>query len=512
MANSLPWWYDCAALLLALFAASLLHRYKSAKRMNLAPGPFPLPVIGNFHQLVSRLPHRALEDLSLKYGPIMFLKFGQVPTLVISSPEMAKEVLKTDELSFAQRPLFCNGKYFFNGGKDLGLSPYGMFWRQLRKMCVLELFSNKRAREIQRVREDEVAILIRSIASSTGPVNLYGLLLSLTNNVLCRAVIGDEFSERREHGGFRLAEMLDELQDILGESNIADVFPSIEWINVFTLQYWRTRNLFHLMDSFLDSVIEEHLGPTHGRIRMDFLDTLLQIKERGDMEFPLTRGIIKVLILDMFAAGTDSSLVTLTWAMFELIKNPRIMEKAQEEVRNVVGQKQSVEESDLPKLTYLKCIIKETFRLHPTVPIIARESIEECLIGGYHVPPKTRLLVNTWAIGRNEKIWENVNIFEPERFDGSNIDFRGHNFELIPFGSGRRGCPGISFAMATVELVLAQLLFFFDWELPNGAKRENLDMMERSACLMLRKSDLNLVAKPHYPIPSSIAITKPAAA
>jgi cytochrome P450 len=212
------------------------------------------------------------------------------------------------------------------------------------------------------------------------------------------------------------------------------------------------------------------------------------------------KGIIMVLLLqDMFAGGTDTTFITLDWAMTELIMNPHVMEKAQAEVRSVVGDRRVVQESDLRRLNYMKAVIKEIFRLHPAAPVLVpRESLEDVVIDGYNIPAKTRIYVNVWGMGRDPELWENPETFEPERFMGSGIDFKGQDFELIPFGAGRRSCPAITFGVATVEIALAQLLHSFDWKLPPGLEAKDIDNTEAFGISMHRTVPLHVIAKPHF--------------
>lgn len=201
----------------------------------------------------------------------------------------------------------------------------------------------------------------------------------------------------------------------------------------------------------------------------------------------------------MFAAGTDTVFITLDWAMTEIMMNPRVKEKAQAEVRSIVGERRVVQQSDLPQLHYMKALIKEVFRLHPAVPVsVPRESIEDITIDGHDIPAKTRIYVNVWAIGRDPKIWDNPETFAPERFMGSNIDFKGRDFELIPFGAGRRICPAIPYSVLVIELALAQLLHSFDWELPAGIKDRDIDNTEVFGISMHRVVPLHVIAKPHF--------------
>ncbi|KAL5998225.1 hypothetical protein ACLOJK_009163 [Asimina triloba] len=210
-----------------------------------------------------------------------------------------------------------------------------------------------------------------------------------------------------------------------------------------------------------------------------------------------------LFLQDMFAAGTGSTFAAVEWTMAELMRNPKSMQKLQEEVRGVAGGQSMVTGDNLHQMKYLKSVVKECLRMHPPIPLVPRQSTEEVKIGGYHIPANTSVLINTWAIGMDPKFWENPEKFQPERFLSSSsscsqVDFGGHDYQLIPFGAGRRGCPAIHFAIATIEMVLANLVYHFDWEMPKGMSREDLDMNEASGRLTVQKKEaLVLVAKPH---------------
>lgn len=201
---------------------------------------------------------------------------------------------------------------------------------------------------------------------------------------------------------------------------------------------------------------------------------------------------------EIFGAGTETSSTTIEWVMSELIKNPKAMEKAQNEVREVYKGKVTIDETSLDELNFLKSVVKETLRLHPPAPLlIPRESVEECQIRSYDIPSKTRVMVNVRAIGRDPDYWPKADTFMPERFEASSIDFKGNNFEFIPFGAGRRMCPGLTLGIANMELPLAMLLYHFDWKLPNGVKPENLEMDELFGITVRRKNDLCVIPIPY---------------
>ena len=195
----------------------------------------------------------------------------------------------------------------------------------------------------------------------------------------------------------------------------------------------------------------------------------------------------------MFSAGTDTISTVLEWAMSELLKHPEVMKKLKSEIREISGD-QYVNEDDLDKMHYLKAVIKETLRLHPPIPLLVpRESTQYVKLRGYDIKPKTRVMINAWAIGRDPEVWEEAEEFRPERFMNSSIDFKGQDFELIPFGAGRRGCPGVEFATVINEIGLANLVHKFEWMLPNG---EDLDMTGAFGLTIHRKHPLVATATP----------------
>lgn len=216
------------------------------------------------------------------------------------------------------------------------------------------------------------------------------------------------------------------------------------------------------------------------------------------MTIPL--GFLIITLQDVFGAGGETSATTINWAMAEIIRDPRVMKKAQVEVREVFSMKGRVDENYINELKYLKLVVKETLRLHPPAPLLLpRECGQTCELHGYHIPVKSKVIVNAWAIARDPNYWTEAERFYPERFIDSSIDYKGNNFEYIPFGAGRRICPGSNFGLINVELALAFLLFHFDWKLPNGMKSEDLDMTEVFGVTVRRKDDLYLIPTTSHP-------------
>ncbi|VVA38455.1 PREDICTED: cytochrome P450 [Prunus dulcis] len=495
-------------VLASFFFLLMLFKYwnkSQAKGLSkLPPGPKQLPIIGNVHQLIGALPHHAVTDLCNKHGPVMKLQLGEIFAVIISSPEAAKEVLKTSEISFAQRPEVYAVEIMAYDHSSIVFAPYNEYWRQLRKISVMELLSANRVRSFRSIREQEVWNLVEFIASSEGhTINLSDKIYTMTNDVVSRAAFGNKCKYQHE---FTL--LLGEIILLAGGFNIADLYPSLTFLRSMSGMQPALMKIQKKIDEILQDIVREHnmkreaSRKSFGRLgedEEDLLDTLLNYEEANKHEFHLTTDQIKAVTMDIFSAGSETSATTMEWAMSELLKNPRVMEKAQLEVRQVFEGKNKIEEEDVQKLHYLKLVMKETFRFHPPGPLIPREARERCEIGGYTIPAKTKILINAYAIGRDPKLWADPESFQPERFQGSSIDFKGNNFELLPFGAGRRICPGISFATSNIELGLAQLLYHFNWNLPNGTKLEALDMAENFGMTARRKNNLHLIATTYIP-------------
>ncbi|XP_027063503.2 premnaspirodiene oxygenase-like [Coffea arabica] len=468
------------------------------------PGPWKLPLIGSMHHLAGSLPHHALRDLAEKFGPIMHLQMGEISTVVISAPQEAKEVLKVHDIIFADRPEFLASKILGYDNLDIAFSPYGDYWKQMRKICLLELLSPKSVRSFGTLREDEALKVIRSIKSSNSPVNITDKAFTFTNDIVCRAAFGKSFAHQD-----RLITLINGAISASGGFDIADLFPSLKFLHSLSGLKPKLIKLHNEIDQMLETIISERKQkranqstPVGSQSEVeDLVDVLLRLKESGDFNIPISTDSVKAVIWDIFAAGTETSAATIDYAMAELIRNPGAMEKVQAELRQVLKGKETVQETDLKELNYLKAVIKETLRLHPPLPLILpREGREPCKIGGYDIPAKTKVMINAWAIHRHPEVWPNPEKFKPERFLDSGSDSIGMNFEYIPFGGGRRICPGVSFGSAGVELLLAKLLYHFDWSLPNGTvSPETPDMTEVFGATARRKSSLILVATYHDP-------------
>ncbi|GAB4849097.1 hypothetical protein Ancab_040155 [Ancistrocladus abbreviatus] len=477
-----------------IMVKKIFSENKNSHNILLPPGPPKLPLIGNLHQLSGSvlLPQR-LQELASEYGPVMHLQLGEVSTIIVSSPDAAKEVLITHGSIFSNRPHLIVPSIVTYGSQDIAFAPYGKYWRQLRKICTEELLAPRQVRSFRSIREEEVSGFIKSIADSAGSViNLSDKIFSLTTDITAKAAFGGKSKD-----GEAFVSFMEEGVKLATGFCLADLYPSSKLLYLMSGMRSKVGKLMKTSDRIIENIIANRrmkLASEEQGSGEALLDVLLKVQSASRLS---TDGV-KGLIMDMFSGGSETSSTTLEWTMSELLKNPEAMEKAQAEVRQVYAGNKIVDETSLEELKYLKLVIKETLRLHPPLPLLLpRESIETCQVYGYNLPTKTRAIINMWAMGRDSTIWTEASKFNPERFVNSSIDFQGSNFEYIPFGAGRRICPGISFALANVELPLAMLLYHFDWSLPNGIRCEDFDMTEAFALAMRRKNELYLVASIH---------------
>ncbi|EEE61200.1 hypothetical protein OsJ_15209 [Oryza sativa Japonica Group] len=396
---------SCLLLATILFFKQLLA--PSSKQRAASPSlprPRGLPLIGNLHQ-VGALPHRSLAALAARHAaPLMLLRLGSVPTLVVSTADAARALFRDNDRALSGRPALMDVKAVLN-----------------------------------------------------------------------------------------------ETQALLGGLWVADYVPWLRWVDTLSGKRWRLERRFRQLDALYERVIDDHLNKRkHASDEEDDLvDVLLRL--HGDPAHRSTfgsRSHIKGILTDMFIAGSDTSAVTVQWAMTELVRNPDVLAKAQHEVRRVVAAGDKVREADLPELHYLRLVIKETLRLHPAAPLLVpRETTEPFRTAhGVEIPARTRVVVNAMAIHTDPGVWgPDAERFVPERHrdDADGCAQQHDGFALVPFGIGRRRCPGVHFAAAAVELLLANLLFCFDWRAPPGRE---VDVEEENGLAVHKKNPLVLIA------------------
>lgn len=482
---------------LAFVALIFLLQWLSTKNKRLPPGPRGFPIFGSLH-LLGKFPHRALHQLAQKYGPIMHLRLGLVPTIVVSSPEAAELFLKTHDLVFAGRPPHEAARYISYGQKGMAFAQYGSYWRNMRKMCTVELLSSLKITSFKPMRMEELDLLIKYIqeaAQERVAVDMSAKVSSLSADISCRMVFGKKYvDEDLDERGFK--SVMQEVMHLSAAPHLGDYIPQIAALDLQGLTK-RMNAISKVFDVFLDKIIDEHVQYQEKGKNKDFVDVMLSLMKSEENEYLVDQGCMKATMLDMLVGSMDTSATVIDWAFSELIKNPRVMKKLQKELEEVVGKQRMVEESDLERLEYLDMVVKETLRLHPAGPLmIPHEATEDCVVNGFHIPKKSHVIINVWAIGRDPKAWTDAEKFYPERFVGSDIDVRGRDFQLIPFGTGRRSCPGMQLGLTVVRLVLAQLVHCFDWELPSGILPSEVDMTEEFGLVLCRSK--HLVAIPTY--------------
>ncbi|KAK7345108.1 hypothetical protein VNO77_15558 [Canavalia gladiata] len=493
--------------LLWLLSTILLRTILRRKRYkpNLPPSPPSLPIIGHLH-LISPLPYKSFHTLSSRYGPIMFLSLGSIPCVVVSTPELAKEFLKTHEPSFSNRFMSAAVQQLSYGSKGFVFAPYGRFWKFMKKICVSELLGGRTLDLLLHVREQEILRFLRvlkSKAEARESVNVGGELLTHMNSIVSRMIMGRTCCENDGDIG-EVRKMVEDTAELAGKFNLSDFIWFCRNLDLQGIKK-RLEGVMEMFDVMMERVMRDHEEERkkkkkekgeEGHVR-DLLDILLDIHEDESTEMKLTRENIKAFIMDIFMAGTDTSAITTEWMLAELINNPHVMERAREEIDSVTGKNRLIQESDLPNLPYLRAIVKETLRIHPTAPVIGRRSSESCNVCGYDIPDQSLLFVNLWSMGRDPNLWEKPLEFRPERFmdEENQFDVRGQHFQLMPFGTGRRVCPGTSLALMVVPTTLAAMIQCFEWKV-NGT----VSMEEKPAMTLPRAHPLISLPVPRFDV------------
>ncbi|KAB5526768.1 hypothetical protein DKX38_020615 [Salix brachista] len=472
------------------------------------------PLIGHLHLLGgSQPPHITLGNLADKYGPIFTVKLGVHRALIVSNSEMAKECLTTNDKAFATRPTTLAMDIMGYNYNMLGFSPYGTYWRLIRKIITLEVLSNHRLEMFKSVREDEVrdavGALYQQWIDNKGNsqkqllVEMKGWFNDITLNVILKIIVNrryvDYASQREERPSDEWRDSLRRFFELSGMFVVSDALPFLRWMDLGGVEKAMKRtakNVDHAAEKWLEEHKQKKASGTAKR-EEDFMDLMLSVLDDAE-EFSNhnTDTINKATCLGLILAASHTTAITLTLALSLLLNNRDVLEKAQDELDIHVSRERQVKESDMKNLVYLQAIIKETFRLYPAAPLsIPHESMEECTVGGYHIPAGTRLFTNLSKIHRDPQVWSDPDEFRPERFltDHKNCDFRGQHFELIPFGSGRRMCPGVSFAIQILNLVLATLLHGFKIETLNDAP---IDMPETGGITNIKATPLKALLTP----------------
>ncbi|XP_073138716.1 cytochrome P450 76T24-like [Henckelia pumila] len=453
-------------LSLAVWAWILGILKPKSTKVLLPPGPKPYPIIGNILELGEK-PHQSLAKLSQVYGPLIHLKLGSLTTVVVSSPGMAKIFLQKNDQVFSSRIHQCAAHALDHHKLSMAWLPVDKQWRKLRKICKEEMFSVPSLDSTQGLRRDRLQKLceyVHGCCIDGKAVDIGRAAFTTSLNLMSATLFSEELAAFDSGSCEQLKEVVRGIMECLGKPNLADYFPVFKVLDV---QGILRKNTVYFRRCF--DIFEEIIGK---RIEMR------EGTRKNDMLYGR----------DLFVAGTDTTSSTVEWTMSELLRHPTKMLKLKNELREVIVKNKQVTESDISRLPYLRAVVKEIFRLHPAAPLLAPHKPDEDVgINGYTIPRNAQILINAWAIGRDSGAWFNPESFTPERFLENEMDFKGQHFELIPFGAGRRICPGLPLANRMVHLMVATLVHYFDWELDGGLKPQELDMNE-SFGLTLQKT------------------------
>ncbi|KAL9237896.1 hypothetical protein vseg_012391 [Gypsophila vaccaria] len=492
-------------LILILLAQNILARL----RYKLPPGPTPWPIVGNIYD-IKPVRFRCFHEWAQKYGPIISFRLGTKLNVVVSSAETAKQVLKEHDQVLADRHRSRSSARFSKNGLDLIWADYGPHYVKVRKACTLELFTQKRLESLRPIREDEVTAMIDSLFVDSGnsenkgkPLKVRRYIGTVSFNNITRLTFGKRFINSKGE----LDPLGKEFKGILSSgvkstktSFLAEHLPWLRWLLV-PLDNEKDEAAIHnaRLDRFTREIMEEHAKAKSNGVnvaKQHFVDALLSLKDQYDFSEDTMIG----LLWDMVIAGMDTVSISVEWALAELIRNPRVQKKAQEELDRVIGSERIMTEEDFTTLPYLQALAKESLRLHPPTPLmLPHKAKAHVKVGGYDIPKGAIVYVNVWALGRDPNVWKDPNEFRPERFFEENIDMKGQDFRLLPFGAGRRICPGAQLGINLVTSMLGHLLHHFDWNPPNGVRPEDIDMTENPGLVTYMSSPLQAVANPRLP-------------
>ncbi|WVZ14728.1 hypothetical protein V8G54_012294 [Vigna mungo] len=504
----------CSLTLLLAFSLFLFRPSKDGSNLPeppMASGAWP--ILGHLMLLgASPTPHKTLAAMADKYGPLFTIKLGSRRALVLSNWKMAKECYTTNDVVVSSRSKLVAIQHVAYNQASFGFAPYGPYWREIRKM-VTAFLSDRKTELLSRVRVSEIRSSVKELfhvwsekkgSDECVVVEMKQWFTELVFNIVFQTMAGKRLFGKTavvsEKDAEKCVKALREFMQMLGVCTVADAVPVLRWMNLGVKAMKETAKE---LDVILDEWLVEHckkrtLFGEKGveRDDQDFIDTMLSVLEGATIDGFDAATINKATTLALILGATDTSTVTLTWVICFLLKNPLILEKVKEEMNIQIGKERFISESDVNKLVYLQAVVKETLRLYPPGPLSApREFTQDCMLGSYHIKKGTRLITNLWKIQTDPNIWLDPLTFKPERFITTHrdVDVKGQNFELLPFGSGRRICPGISFGLNMIHLTLANFLHSFEiFNKPNEA----IDMREALGMTNEKATPLEILVKP----------------
>ncbi|KAE9605012.1 hypothetical protein Lal_00036803 [Lupinus albus] len=490
----------------------LFQRSKSNKGREAPMVEGAWPILGHLPLLSgSKATHHILGDMADRYGPVYTIKLGLARVLVINNSEMAKECFTTNDLALSQRPKLLMVQNMTYNQAMFGMAPYGAYWREMRRIVNSSFLSSHKVDLLSHIHVSQVKTSIKDLfdfwsrnkdSSNFVSVEMKQWLRELAFNTTLKMLVGKQYSEETTSTNDKESEKclstLREYMRLVGVVTIADAIPFLRWFD-FGGHEKAMKKTFKEVDSVVGGWLEEHRKKrtlAYGKVQSDrdFIDAMLSIIDGSTIEGIDADTIIKATTTALSLGATDTSSAIHIWGICLLLNNPHALEKVKEEIDTHIGNKRFVTESDINNLTYLQAVVKETIRLYPPTPIFVREFGEDCTVGGYYVKKGTRLFTNVWKIQTDPIMWHDPLEFKPERFlMNKEVDVRGHNFEFIAFGSGRRVCPGITFGLKTAYLTLASFLSAFEISKPSS---EPIDMSAVTETTNIKVTPLEILIKP----------------
>ncbi|KAJ0620737.1 putative geraniol 8-hydroxylase [Helianthus annuus] len=452
-------------ILLSIIFVSTLNLHRKSR---LPPGPIGFPIIGNLFEL-SQKPHESLAKLAQKHGPFMTIRLGSITSVVASTPDAARQILQRNDDACSSRPIPQVVTALKHPEAAILWMPPNQTWRTIRKALNIYLTNPHKLDNLSHLRQKVVDQTLEFVKKKEH-VDIGKLAFSIALNQMSNTFLSLNVTsyDSDNINGFKTA--IETAMEVQGKFNVADIFPVLKPLDPQNIRR-QAKAVFGWLDEVIDGFVTERLK---GELRFgDMLDSLLEYSRENEDRFNLIH--IKALLVDLFIAGTDTTSNIITWAMTELLLNPDMLSRVREEVNQVVGKDGKIKEAEILGLPYLDAVIKETMQLHFPTPLLAPHRTQrEVKLGNYIVPTNTQIIVNAWAIAREPSYWESPSLFMPERFLRNEVDYKGQDFEFIPFGSGRRRCPGMALGHRMVSLMVASFVYHFDWKLPHA--KDEMDM------------------------------------
>nr|XP_016492423.1 PREDICTED: cytochrome P450 82A4-like [Nicotiana tabacum] len=467
------------------------------------------PVIGHLLCFKNDVNHdrnlaQKLGDLADKHGPVFTYKLGFRRFLVVSSNEAIKECFTTHDILFSNRPALLYGDYLCYNNAMLFTAEYGPYWRKIRKLVNQEVLSVSRLEKLKHIRCSIVQKKVKELYNHCdSPMNLTDWVDKLVFDIILKMIAGKSYNNG--HGEI-LKVAFEKFMVIAMEFELYDIFPIplFKWVD-FSGSMKVVKETFKETDTIFQGWLDEHIKKRERNEGLDeneedFIDSLLSKTSNehlGDIHSPNIT--IKATIFSLVLDATETLALHIKWVMSLLINNKLEMKKAQEEIDTIVGKDRWVENNDIKNLVYLQAIVKEALRLYPPAPLaVPHEAAEDCVVNEYHIPKGTVLLANVMKLHRDPQIWSDPDKFDPERFltTHAKIDHRGQHYEFIPFGTGRRACPAMTYALQVEYLSIAHLIQAFNF---NTASNEPLDMKEGAGLTSPRKNPIEVLITPRLP-------------